>query len=103
MLKFKMQTICYKLMSLLLGGSESSQIIEKIFRIFKMVKEFHESFLHFLLPNFFRILNNSKLCENITMLRGIINYLKTILDLELSKLWSLTFQPCSTPRTLSTR
>lgn len=86
MLKFKMQTICLKLLNLLLSGNESETVIEKIFKILKKVKEYNESFLHLILPSFCRILNNSKNNENVVFVRGIINYIKSILDFESSKL-----------------
>ena len=88
MLKFKMQTICLKLLNLLLSGNESETVIEKIFKILKKVKEYNESFLHLILPSFCRILNNSKNKENVVFVRGIINYIKSILDFESSSLSS---------------
>lgn len=84
MLKFKVQTICLNLLHLLLAGNESNIVIERIFTILKMVKEYNESFLHLILPSFCRILNSSTSCENLMFLKGIIHYLQSILDFELS-------------------
>jgi hypothetical protein len=80
-----MQTICQKLLNLLLGGNENDTVIAKIFKILKLLKEFNESFLHLILPSFCRILANSATVENGTFLKGIINYIKSILSFESSK------------------
>lgn len=101
MLKFKIQTICLKLLNILMAGNETNSTIDKIFRILNMVKEYNESFLHLILPSFCRILNNSKSCENISFLKGIIEYIKTILEFESSS--SPANQRSSTPPTSSTR
>jgi FKBP12-rapamycin complex-associated protein len=77
-----MQTICLQLLNLLLGGSESTTVVEKIFKVFRLAKEYNESYLHLILPSFCRILMNAKSCENATFLKGIIKYIMNILEFE---------------------
>lgn len=81
-MKFKIQTICQILLNILLAGNESDSTIEKIFKILKLVKEYSESFLPLVLPAFCRILMNCKNVQKLSFLKGIINYIQSILDLE---------------------
>ena len=57
-------------------------MIEKIFKVFSLAKDFNESYLHLILPNFCRILLDAKSCSNVKFLQGIIEYIKSILDFE---------------------
>lgn len=82
MLKFKIQTICLKLLKLLLAGTETNSLISKIFDIFGQIKEYNIFFLHLIIPPFCRLLNNAKSIDNLTFLRGIITYIKSILNFE---------------------
>lgn len=82
MLKFKIQTICLKLLKLLLAGTETNSLISKIFDIFGQIKEYNVFFLHLIIPPFCRLLSNSKSIDNLTFLRGIITYIKSILNFE---------------------
>jgi FKBP12-rapamycin complex-associated protein len=82
MLKFKIQTICMKLLNLLLAGTELDTVNDKIFNIFNLIKELNVFFPHLVLPRFCRILNNTKGQENTKFLVGIIKYIESILDFE---------------------
>jgi hypothetical protein len=51
-MKYKMESPVIQLINMLLSGNETNDVVQKIFRILKSLKEFNETFLHLVLPSF---------------------------------------------------
>jgi hypothetical protein len=84
-MKYKMEKAAIYLFNMLLSGNESQEIIHKIFKILKNLKEFNESFLHLVLPSFCQIINDYSEAGDDYFIQEIISYIRAMLEYDPSK------------------
>lgn len=80
-----MENVSIRLLNLLLAGTESKEVIEKIFKILKSLREYNESFLHLILPSFCSILKEESMQFESFFLQEIISYIESMLEYQSSK------------------
>ena len=83
-----MENISIRLLNLLLSGSESTEVSEKIFKILKSLREYNESFLHLILPSFCSILQDEASQSELVFLKEIVSYIESMLEYESSNFFN---------------